>query len=124
MSVAGTALVGLGGALGAVLRYLICLLPNKSDFPVMTLAVNILGAFIIGIIAGVISARNVNPDLVLFLKTGLCGGFTTFSSFSLETLGLVQKGRTPLAVIYAAASLCGCVLGVKLGEMTAALLSK
>lgn len=108
--------MGLGGAVGAVSRYLLCLIPNKGDFPVMTLAVNLLGAFLIGVISGFVSAKNVNPDLVLFLKTGVCGGFTTFSTFSLETLTLIQKGRTPLAVIYAAASLFGCVIGVKLGS--------
>ena len=116
--------MGLGGALGAVFRYLMCLVPNKGDFPFMTLAVNITGAFLIGVIAGTAGAKNISPNLVLFLKTGVCGGFTTFSTFSLETLTLIQKGRTPLAVLYAAASLFGCLLGVKLGELAAAAFNK
>lgn len=120
----GVLFTGLGGAVGAASRYLMCLIPNKYDFPFITLAVNLIGAFLIGFIAGAASAKSLSPNLVLFLKTGICGGFTTFSTFSLETLTLIEKGRMPAAVLYATASLLGCLIGVKLGGNLAALCFK
>lgn len=95
--------VGAGGFLGAVLRYLCSLLPLGRDggFPVGTLLVNVLGAFAIGLIAAA-AARHaaLSPRMILFLKTGICGGFTTFSTFALETSGLLQAGRLPVAAAY------------------------
>ena len=85
----GIICVGLGGALGAVLRYGISLLPYKGEFPVLTLVTNVLGAFVIGCIAGMAARKDLPADLVLFLKTGVCGGFTTFSTFSLEAYTLI-----------------------------------
>ena len=107
--------VGLGGALGAMGRYLISLLPVKSTFPVLTLLTNLLGALLIGLIVGVSMARNVNGGWLLFWKTGVCGGFTTFSTFSLETLTLFQAGRPVLGGLYALLSVGLCILGVALG---------
>ena len=80
--------VGAGGALGAMLRYGISLIPYKGNFPLLTLVTNVLGALAIGYIAGTAAKRDVPADMVLFLKTGVCGGFTTFSTFSLEAYGL------------------------------------
>ena len=78
-------IVGLGGFIGAVLRYLIGFIPikNPDSFPINTFIINILGALIIGIIAFT-AAKNQNLDakLILFLKVGICGGFTTFFIFS------------------------------------------
>lgn len=90
--------VGIGGFAGAVLRYLIGLIRVKETmiFPIKTFAVNILGCFLIGCIsaAAVRSAETpLNPRLILLLKTGVCGGFTTFSSFALETTGLMRDGH-------------------------------
>ena len=109
--------VALGGALGAVCRYLITLLPMnpESGFPVKTFLINVAGSFLIGVVA-VLAARNaLNPRTVLFLKVGICGGFTTFSSFALETEGLVGKG-TGTALWYVLLSLVCGVLAVYAAE--------
>lgn len=110
--------VGAGGFIGAVLRYLIGLVPLKPDFPIKTLIVNIIGCFAIGIIAG-LAERSLaeNPRLVLFLKVGICGGFTTFSSFALETGDLLSGGRYAAACLYALASLVFGVAAVFLGQL-------
>ena len=73
--------VGFGGFAGSVFRYLIGLVPlcNNSEFPVNTLLINVIGAVIIGMLAkGAESFESFNPNMMLFLKVGLCGGFTTF----------------------------------------------
>lgn len=101
--------VGLGGALGAVLRYGISLLPYKGTFPVLTLFTNILGALFIGFLAGMGAKKQLAPEWMLFLKTGVCGGFTTFSTFSLEAYQLAQRGDTALAGVYVVCSV-GCSL--------------
>ena len=75
---AGFVCVGIGGAAGAMLRYAISLIPFKGSFPVLTLLTNILGALAIGIIAGAAARKGLPQNAVLFLKTGVCGGFTTF----------------------------------------------
>ena len=99
--------VGAGGALGAILRYLIGLidLHSAAGFPYKTLAINVIGSFAIGCIAALAGARSeVSPNLILFLKVGICGGFTTFSTFALESTELIQSGKPVLAVLYMAAS--------------------
>ncbi len=104
--------VGLGGFAGSILRYLVGLLPLEASngFPVKTLIINILGSFALGIIAAA-AAKNssIDPKIVLMLKVGVCGGFTTFSTFAYETQSLMQNGNTWLALSYALLSL---VLGV------------
>lgn len=111
----GFLFVGLGGAVGAMLRYAISLIPYKGGFPLLTFVTNILGALLIGFIVGYASKRNVNDSLILFLKTGLCGGFTTFSTFSLEAYNLFVSGSKILAVCYAVLSAVCCIIGVWLG---------
>ena len=111
----GFLFVGLGGAIGAMLRYAISLIPYKGGFPLLTFVTNILGALLIGFIVGYASKRNVNDSLMLFLKTGLCGGFTTFSTFSLEAYNLFADGSKILAVCYAVLSAVCCIIGVWLG---------
>jgi len=85
--------VGVGGFLGAVCRYLISLIPldRSFTFPIKTLLINIVGCMIIGIIT-IAASKNaeMNPYLLLFLKVGVCGGFTTFTTFALETSDLQQ----------------------------------
>lgn len=96
-------IVGIGGFIGAVLRYLITLIPMKENtlFPYKTFAVNILGAFAIAVIAILYSKmKKPNAELLLFLKVGICGGFTTFSSFALETFDLLKLGATIQAAVY------------------------
>ena len=108
--------VGLGGALGAMARYGISLIPAKGTFPILTLVTNLLGAILIGVIVGVVSTREVPAGLTMFLKTGFCGGFTTFSTFSLETLTLFENHQYGQGTLYAGLSLVLCVLGVLLGK--------
>ena len=88
----GIICVGLGGGLGAALRYGISLLPYKGTFPALTLVTNVLGALVIGVIAGMAARKNLSPNWVLFIKTGVCGGFTPFSAFSLAAYTWVVKG--------------------------------
>ena len=84
--------VALGGAVGAMARYAISLIPLKTEFPFLTLITNVIGAILIGFIVGITSARDgVSKNMVLFWKTGVCGGFTTFSTFSLESYGLFEN---------------------------------
>ena len=109
--------VGLGGALGAMGRYGISLLPLKSAFPWLTLLTNVLGALVIGFVVGVTVDNAASPNTVLFWKTGVCGGFTTFSTFSLETLRLLEGGQTGAGLLYAGASVVLCVAGVYIGEL-------
>ncbi len=108
-------LVGIGGFIGTVCRYLIGLLPlePESGFPVKTLAINISGAFLIGIITA-LAAKNksISPQLILMLKVGICGGFTTFSTFAYETADLMQNGRTGVALAYVLTSVLAGVLAV------------
>ena len=86
-------LVGAGGALGAVGRYGLSLLPWRGDFPLPTLLTNLLGAVLIGFIAGLAGRGRLPSGWTLFWKTGVCGGFTTFSTFSLESLTLLERGQ-------------------------------
>ena len=113
-------LVGLGGFIGAVLRYLISLMPikNPESFPINTFIINIVGAFAIGCIAFAVSKNeNIDPKLLLFLKVGICGGFTTFSTFSLETAELIKSGSVITALIYVFASVILSVLAVMLPQL-------
>lgn len=111
--------VGAGGFLGAVARYLLGLLPYQGDFPLITFTINFVGAFVIGVVFEVVNVRpGMLPDnAVLFLKTGLCGGFTTFSTFSLETLSLLERGKYALGATYAFGSLAVCLIGVLAGKL-------
>ena len=85
-------LVGVGGAAGSMLRYLTALLVNRyanSHFPWATFTVNILGCFLIGLLFGLLDKQQVaNQNIRLLLITGFCGGYTTFSAFSIENLNL------------------------------------
>lgn len=95
--------VGAGGFVGAVLRYLIGLMPVSKTliFPIKTFAINVIGCLVIGIIAvALMRNTNLNPQMVLFLKVGLCGGFTTFSTFALETTDLMKAGHMGIAFAY------------------------
>lgn len=117
--------VGCGGFLGSVLRYLFSLIEVDGwEFPLITLGINVVGSFSILFFTGLF-ARSIPIDshLLLFLRVGLCGGFTTFSTFSAETLGLIESGNIPLAVGYAAASCILCVIAALLGEIAASAMA-
>lgn len=125
-------IVGIGGGIGSVLRYktgaLITWLhsagvisSNALKFPWATFAVNIVGCFLIGLFAVSIERMtDHNAEARLLLITGLLGGFTTFSAFSLETLALLRTGSPLLAAVNAAASvalgLTAVWLGMKVGH--------
>ncbi|MDD6789744.1 MAG: fluoride efflux transporter CrcB [Lachnospira sp.] len=111
-------IVGLGGAIGAICRYLITLLPiNPGDgFPLKTFLINVIGSFVIGLVAAFAAKNAMNPRIVLFLKVGICGGFTTFSSFALETEGLLEKGSAGVAMLYVILSLVCGVMAVFAAE--------
>ena len=116
--------VGAGGFIGVVLRFLMGKLPFKemTVFPVNTLLINLIGAFVIGIAVAAGSRYGAeNSSLVLFLKAGLCGGFTTFSTFSLEGLALIQEGHFLIFMAYAVSSVALCLIAVWLGNTAAAL---
>lgn len=115
--------VALGGGFGAVCRYLCGFIPAPyfSGFPVITLLINFFGALIIGILAGILDNSmlvnfNINERVMLFLKVGFCGGFTTFSTFSLEMFNLIDDNKVFLAVMYAVISVVLCLLGVLIGK--------
>lgn len=110
-------LAGAGGACGAVMRYRMGLIPIPAAFPVGTMAVNFIGSLAIGVSseAGV-PGGGLSPRAVLFFKTGLCGGFTTFSAFSLETASLMEQGRSGQAALYAIGSVVLCLAGVMIGK--------
>lgn len=106
-------LVGLGGFIGAVGRYKIggWILHHTESwkFPIGTFAVNVLGCFLMGLLAGWVEKHHVfSNDLRVFLMPGILGGFTTFSAFAYESTFLMRRGEFPVALGYAALSvLCG-----------------
>ncbi len=109
-------LVGLGGAAGSVLRYAVSLLIMNRVFPLATLLVNIAGSFLIGLIlASGIKNENFAGNWKLFLATGVCGGFTTFSAFSAENLQLLQSGKTTLSLVYITISIVTGIFAAWLG---------
>lgn len=114
--------VAAGGAVGAVLRYLVGLIKVSENtvFPIKTLLINIIGSFFIGLIAALAGNRTgLSPNTVLFLKVGICGGFTTFSTFALETADLMRSGKTLIAFLYIVLSVLLSVSAVFLAEWLA-----
>ncbi len=113
--------VALGSAFGGVSRYGVGLLADQlwgSAFPWGTLLINIVGSFIIAFFGTVTLATGpmpANSDIRAFVMVGFCGGFTTFSSFSLQTLELLQDGEILAAGAYMLASVVLCVAGAFLG---------
>lgn len=94
-------LISIGGALGAVLRYVVGQLLDDRGFPWATLVVNAVGSFVLGaVIAGV-----TNGDVLLVVSVGFCGAFTTFSSFSFQTVSLWEQGRRMVAFLNALGNL-------------------
>ncbi|MCR5791931.1 MAG: fluoride efflux transporter CrcB [Lachnospiraceae bacterium] len=117
--------VALGGAVGALGRYAISLIPTKTEFPVLTLITNIIGAILIGFIVGFIDDRDeTSKNTLLFWKTGVCGGFTTFSTFSLEAGNLLERKSYLSGGCYIALSILGCIIGVYCGKKIAMLLQR
>ena len=110
--------VGCGGFVGSILRYLVGSAVSSSTFPWSTLAVNVVGSFVLAAIAGLV-LRGTVPDgeLSLMLRVGLCGGFTTMSTFSLEVVDLASRGSWPGAVGYAVLTCVLCVTAAMAGTV-------
>ena len=110
-------MVAIGGAIGAMARYGISLIPIRQEYPFLTLFTNFAGAVLIGIVVGVsLNGDRLSARQVLLLKTGGCGGFTTFSTFSLEAVQLLENGKILQGGLYILSSVLLCLAGVILGR--------
>ena len=115
-------LVFIGGGLGAVSRFLLttAMASKLGNFPLGTLLANLSGSLLMGLLVGLLAARTDSESVRLFFAVGFLGGFTTFSSFSAETLALIQHGQIFAAavnvVVSVAAGLFACAGGLKIGN--------
>ena len=121
--------VGLGGLLGSLARYklggFVLHHAGSSRFPLSTFVVNLLGCALVGLLAGFAEHRHeLSPAARLFLITGFCGGFTTFSAFGLETVYLLRRHEAPWAAANVAASILAGVAAVWLGWRAVELFSR
>jgi CrcB protein len=111
-------LVGVGSFLGGIARYISTLVINQklnTDFPYATLSINIFGCLLIGIVYGIFEKSIITCDWKLFLATGICGGFTTFSAFSNESLDLLKQGNTIGMLTYIGVSILFGLIATYLG---------
>jgi CrcB protein len=105
--------VSVGGMLGCLLRWYLALLLNRffPTIPPGTLAANLIGCYLIGAVVGLFTVSpGLAPEWRLFLATGFCGGLTTFSTFSIEVVTLLQSGRSAIALGAVAVHLIGSLL--------------
>lgn len=112
-------IVGAGGAAGSMARYLVSYLFSKfttSSFPFATFSINVIGSLLIGMLFG-LSARNqwLQAGGMLLLASGFCGGFTTFSTFALENVNLMQKGQSIFPIMYISLSVIVGLLLCRVG---------
>ena len=110
--------VGLGGFIGSVARYAVSVgvaAAPADRFPWATFAVNLLGCLLIGLLVGASAKASVSDPVRLFFVTGILGGFTTFSAFGLESLTLLRRGDTGLALVYILGSVLVGIAAVWLG---------
>ena len=115
-------LIALGGALGAVLRYGLseAVQPSRGSFPLATLIANVSGAFMLGLLATLLLERtDVSSHVRLGITVGVLGAYTTFSTFSIETLDLFHDGEWQTAALYVAASVAGALAAVWAGQSLA-----
>ncbi|GAP70726.1 protein CrcB [Bacteroidales bacterium 6E] len=116
-------IVGTGGLIGTVMRYLVQVHIEKlmgSTFPLGTFLINILGSFIIGVVYGLVDKGNImGPEWRQFLAVGLCGGFTTFSTFSADTLNLIKDNSFVQMLLYTGGSVLFGLLAVYFGIILA-----
>lgn len=114
-------LIALGGAVGSVFRYLLVDVVQKAthaSFPVGTLTVNVAGSILVGVLMGWAMNSPVSPYFRPALIVGFCGGFTTFSAFSIETVGLLVGGEYVKGLAYVLASVLLCLGGAAAGFLT------
>jgi CrcB protein len=119
-------LVAVGGAIGSVLRWAVIVVAGArlgAAFPWGTMIVNVAGSFVIGVVAELATGpiAGVSPAVRLFLATGICGGFTTFSTYSLDTLTLARDGSHLQAAAYLVASIVLGLVAAYLGIVAARL---
>ncbi len=98
-------LVGLGGGVGSMARLAVAMLVGRvttASFPVATFSINLVGSLVIGLLFGAASRTSnaLRPETMMLLATGFCGGFTTFSTFALDNIQMLQKGQTLMPFIY------------------------
>jgi len=122
-------ILGVGGFLGAVSRYLVSGyvqdLFKTANFPYGTMVVNILGCFILGLLTQIIGAKElIDPQTRLFLMVGFIGAFTTFSTFSVESVNLFQSGQNLIAVLYLIGSNLLGIIFVFVGQAAASQIVK
>jgi CrcB protein len=108
-------LVGLGGAVGSMLRFIVQRLVNTATLPYGTLLVNIAGCFLIGLLWGLTTRNSITQTTGLLLISGFCGGFTTFSAFSYESVQMMQDNRWLLLSGYIAVSVIGGLFATLIG---------
>ncbi|MBN8584198.1 MAG: fluoride efflux transporter CrcB [Ignavibacteria bacterium] len=119
--------IGLGGFIGAVSRYLLSRYINNllPAFPLGTLAVNILGSFVLGfIIYSVSLGRNISPEMRDFITIGMLGGFTTMSAFAYESFRLMELNQMMLFALNIALNVILCIAAVYAGKELAILIAK
>ena len=113
-------LVGLGGGIGSILRYLTSVCTARyyaNTFPLATFITNIFGCFIIGLLIGHFSNATTDSQLKLLFITGFCGGYTTFSTFAAENISLLQSQHYFTLIAYTLASVVVGILAVAIGLM-------
>lgn len=108
-------MVGFGGMIGSIMRYLVSHYVRHDSFPFATFTVNIAGSLVIGAIMGIASRHEDFGNWRLFLATGICGGFTTFSAFAWENMQLLEQQRYAGFLLYSILSLVLGLLAVGLG---------
>ena len=103
-------MVALGGGIGAALRYLTSEWISNEGFPYATFAVNLVGSFLMGALAIALAEQVISKDLALLFGTGLLGGLTTMSAFSVETIRLIEEQQTGIAASYVGLTMVLCPL--------------
>ena len=111
-------LLGTGGAIGAVLRHIVGQLLSHDRFPFSTLVVNVVGSFVLGVVA----FAGFDGEVALFVGTGACGSFTTYSSFSVQSVRMWETGDRFRASIYALGTLAACLAAAGLAAGLVAVL--
>jgi fluoride exporter len=115
--------VALGGLVGSLARYWLNMAIHAAVgtvFPLGILVVNVLGCFMIGLVARYVAQHGASPAWILFLTTGVCGGFTTMSAFGLDTVLLAEQGHGALAALNVVLTLVVCLVAVRLGQLAGA----